>query len=517
MRYLISLFVTILITNAIAKDISADQVKVAYTYNFLKHTQWPDESKFSEYDLLVVSKNESLKNMFLMLSSRKLLNDKRIHITFYDGKTPPKGIEAVYVDDENAALYEKFFYAYEFDNVLLISDDFKDRRKVLINLVQNGDMVTFEINKANILNRSLRISPDLVFLGGTEIDVAKLYKSSQDELKEQKEAIATLNKKIVEKTGELTSKMEALERQKKALEDQKLKLETQNLQIITQQQTIAEQNTSTRSLQQELESIRRNIERQKEQLATEERSIVEKEFILQQIINAHLDKQQEINRANTELEMLNRQIKTQKEKLVYKEGVITNQREMIGILLIFGSIIIILALYVIRQNRRLDELSQTDPLTGLFNRRAFLPKINDEIERFNRYGSPLSILLIDIDHFKTINDTLGHDKGDKVLKTVSALILSRVRKTDLSVRWGGEEFMILATGTGIENAIALAEDLRQSVESSDFDIDRTITVSIGVASAQSSQTADELVKAADIALYEAKESGRNRVVTFGEN
>lgn len=514
MNYLFGLIVLLMSVAVSAKEINADQVKVAYTYNFLKHTEWPDESKLGEYNLLVVSKNESLKSMFSMLSSRKLLNDKKIRVTFYDGKTLPK-VQAVYVDQQSgaAAQVDKFFYAYESDPVLLISDEYKDRKKVLINLVQNGDIIGFEINKANILNRGLKISPDLVLLGGTEIDVAKLYKSSQDELKEQKEAVAGLNQKINEKNAELSAKLQALAKQKEALEQQQQKIDFQNSTISKQLENIARQANTIERQQSELDAIRDNILQQKKQLAIEEGNVNEKENILLLLLDAQQEKQGEINQAQGELQALNVEIQTQKKNLIRKEEVITNQREMIGVLLLLGGIIVFLAVYVVRQNRRLDELAQTDSLTGLLNRRAFLPKFEEEIDRFGRYGSPLTVLLIDVDFFKSINDTLGHNAGDQVLKGIADILMGQTRKTDLCVRWGGEEFLVLARETDINRAAALAENLRHKVETHDFGFDRQVTVSIGVAAACMQCNADSMVHEADNALYSAKRKGRNRVET----
>ncbi len=513
MKVLVWLFLISSLTLLEAREVNAEQVKVAYTYNFLKHTSWPNETRLNEYHILVVSKNESLKNLFMMLSSRKLLNEKKIRVSFYDFKILPKGIQALYVDEASAPLYEKLFDGYESDNVLFISDGYKDRKKVMINLVESNGIVTFEINKPNLLNRSLKISPDLVLLGGSEIDVARLYKSSQDELREQKEAVTILNRKIAEKNGELTAKITAIEKQKSALAEQQAKIDLQNATIAEQFRNITAQSQTIRAQQSELESIRRSIDAQKRQLATDEKKIRESEMILAHLLKSHHEKQQEINRARSELETLNGRIEHQKANLVQQEGVITTQREMIGTLLFLGLIIVVLAVFVFKQNRRLNELSHTDPLTGLLNRRAFVPKIEHEMDKFDRYGTPLSILLIDVDYFKTINDTLGHDQGDSVLKTLSQLMRDLTRRTDLCVRWGGEEFMILAAATPAEEALKMGDKLRDAIGRHDFAIGRAVTVSIGIATSQKGENGETLIRNADEALYRAKKSGRNRVVS----
>ncbi len=377
----------------------------------------------------------------------------------------------------------------------------------MINLTQNGNMITFEINKPNLINRSLMISPDLILLGGTEIDVAKLYKSSQNELKEQKETISELNKKIKERNIELSEKISAIELQKQGLIEQQLKIDSQNGIIAQQLQSINDQQNTITS--QQAEAIHKNIDLQKEQLRIGEKQVTEKADAFTLLFKSHQDKQDEITKANEELEQLNIEIKKQNENLVKKEGVISTQKGVIAILLVLFAVIIVLVHRVVKQNGLLNALSQTDPLTGLYNRRVLMDKLHNEVQKYNRYETPLSILFMDVDHFKKINDTYGHDKGDRVLKLIASLMNQHTRDTDICVRWGGEEFMILAINTDLENSIKLAEHFRSIVEKFDFHLETNVTVSIGIASMQKAQDKEELIKLADNALYKAKASGRN--------
>ncbi|MTW21964.1 transporter substrate-binding domain-containing diguanylate cyclase [Allochromatium palmeri] len=162
-------------------------------------------------------------------------------------------------------------------------------------------------------------------------------------------------------------------------------------------------------------------------------------------------------------------------------------------------------------NRQLEVLSTTDQLTGVANRRKFAESMAQERVRAERYGSAVSLIIADIDHFKTINDSLGHDAGDRVLIKFAQLFVHKSRRCDLVVRWGGEEFLMLCPQTDLESATKLAELLRQRVAESDFGIERSITSSFGVAQYQTSETINALVARADLALYRAKEEGRNRV------
>ncbi|MDR1912493.1 MAG: diguanylate cyclase [Helicobacteraceae bacterium] len=155
--------------------------------------------------------------------------------------------------------------------------------------------------------------------------------------------------------------------------------------------------------------------------------------------------------------------------------------------------------------------SQTDMLTGIMNRLKINELLHMEIDRAERYDQDLSVALLDIDHFKAVNDTYGHLVGDQTLKTLAQILTTRTRKTDFAARWGGEEFLLVLTNTQEEWAVRKMNQLREIVETHDFGSAPKITVSIGVASYHAGDTLESLVGRADVALYLAKESGRNRV------
>ena len=167
-----------------------------------------------------------------------------------------------------------------------------------------------------------------------------------------------------------------------------------------------------------------------------------------------------------------------------------------------------------RQADRLYELSTSDSLTRLRNRRAFEERLQEEFARAIRHASPLSILLVDVDRLKALNDRHGHRVGDEALSRVAAAIRSGSRAMDVSARWGGDEFALLAPDTGREEALHLAERVRVLVAES-WEAARAITVSVGVVTKDAlRRVADPevLMRAADVALYEAKRQGRNRIV-----
>jgi two-component system, cell cycle response regulator len=159
-------------------------------------------------------------------------------------------------------------------------------------------------------------------------------------------------------------------------------------------------------------------------------------------------------------------------------------------------------------------LATTDSLTGVANRREFSSILASEVDRAKRYGTPLSLIMYDIDYFKRVNDTFGHNIGDYVLQTLISLVQENIRANDVSARWGGEEFMVLMPQSDIEAARAAAEKLRLAIAEHQFDKVGRLTVSFGVAEFEPQDDLNSLLKRVDDALYLAKERGRNRVETL---
>jgi diguanylate cyclase (GGDEF)-like protein len=158
----------------------------------------------------------------------------------------------------------------------------------------------------------------------------------------------------------------------------------------------------------------------------------------------------------------------------------------------------------------------TDPLTGLFNRLKFDQTLSIEMSRSSRYGTPMCLVLYDVDHFKEVNDTYGHQIGDKVLMQLSRVVSSGIRDCDVLARWGGEEFVLMLPGCDAQMGHAAVEKLRTVVTQVSFDIVGNVTCSFGVAECADGDTAETLIARADDALYRAKVKGRNRVETIAQ-
>lgn len=166
---------------------------------------------------------------------------------------------------------------------------------------------------------------------------------------------------------------------------------------------------------------------------------------------------------------------------------------------------------LVAQNVQLEALSVTDRLTGLFNRLRLDQSLEDELQRYLRFDVPFALLLIDVDHFKTVNDAHGHAVGDQVLQQFAAILGGSTRAVDLVGRWGGEEFLVVCRETQETGAMALAEKLRQDVAAFAFPVVGQRTASFGVTSVCAGDTVARMMARADAALYRAKAAGRNRV------
>lgn len=163
-------------------------------------------------------------------------------------------------------------------------------------------------------------------------------------------------------------------------------------------------------------------------------------------------------------------------------------------------------------NRRLDKLATFDMLAGVNNRRKFEMDIVTAVEKKEKYNSPFSIIMFDIDHFKQINDQFGHKMGDVILQEMASIVKRTLRESDRLFRWGGDEFVILLQETALKNAYKAAEKVRKTVEAYDFQVENTkITISLGVGEYMGESGIDQFLSGVDNALLKAKSGGKNRV------
>jgi len=163
-------------------------------------------------------------------------------------------------------------------------------------------------------------------------------------------------------------------------------------------------------------------------------------------------------------------------------------------------------------NGKLEKMATVDTLTGAYNRRKFDDDLNSIIKNKEKYDIPFSVIFLDIDYFKTINDRFGHKMGDRVLQCISRLVSETIRITDRLFRWGGEEFIVILPEANLESAKNVAEKIRNIIQYHDFGIGQKITISLGVGEYKLYENIDQIIVRVDEALLQAKSEGKNRVV-----
>ena len=161
---------------------------------------------------------------------------------------------------------------------------------------------------------------------------------------------------------------------------------------------------------------------------------------------------------------------------------------------------------------QISALATYDPLTRLYNRSSLTNRIEDEMARVKRTKDTFTIIYLDVDNFKSMNDRFGHETGDRVLQKLSELLVENVRRNDAVGRWGGEEFLVCLPHTDHDEGMIVAEKLRQAVATEDFEIGESVTCSFGLTVYEEGETIDTLIARADEHLYHAKAEGKNRVL-----
>ena len=200
--------------------------------------------------------------------------------------------------------------------------------------------------------------------------------------------------------------------------------------------------------------------------------------------------------------------------IALKLPTITSSFAMLSSLLMCASLAYVFALLTHRQQQLLQSIAVQDPLTQLGNRRAMDEELRLSIEDCARNQTPATLIVLDLDFFKMVNDKFGHNLGDVVLVDLANLLKKRIRKTDRAFRFGGEEFVVLTRNTALKEALIIAEQLRAQTEAELKDPDGALTASFGCAQLHPDETADEWFERADKAVYQAKQQGRNCVVAL---
>jgi len=355
----------LLLQPAVAQQLKREEITSAYIFNFAKNIEWQKEERISEFHFLIISDDNAINREMLNLSASEKLKGKPIRITISESDAIPKDVQLIFITRGLKDLSVPVFRHIEGKNILLITDGFEDKRIVMINLIETKDKtIKFEINKANIINHGLKVLPDMVLLGGTEIDVAKLYKESQDTLRIEEGKIADLQQHLVSLNVQI--------------ENTHKEIDKQNLLIAQQNQDILRQQNQ--------------LEMQRDTLSKQTALLYKSQHILKQQQKEFENGKAILSNQQAKIDNQNASILKQKKVLEEQDVIIAGQKNIqrfliLIIILVLGLSYTIYRSYISKQlsNKQLQEQEkQIKKLNqDLLERAAALETANKELEAFS--------------------------------------------------------------------------------------------------------------------------------------
>lgn len=500
--------------NAAEVELTLSESKAHYTYEIVKQILWPNEKDINHFKIGFVGSDKSVYRAFQERVATKVRGKTFSIESFNEHVFESGGYNLIYIVDNRRSLNEELFKRSV--NVLIITDGRVNDEFRLINLLENRDQIRIRFNRENLIERGFSISANLLAFAGTKEDLTEELIERESSLKKLLSEVAQKEKELAELNRQLDENSQLLISAEKEIKDNNF--------------TIAKNQKQLETLRNEIESstqsIRKNIQdinNQKALIKVKQQEIQEKEQTVASLLNSIEENKQILQEQVGKIQL-------QRDMIINKNETITEQREWLVGILIVSSVFIFMS-YVLwktnglrkkanlelkQLNTRLYELATTDDLTSLYNRRYFLETTQKELFREQRNYSRSVLLMIDIDRFKSVNDTYGHPMGDEAIRSVAQILKQGMRKYDIVGRLGGEEYAMLLMDCNLEQGTDIARRLCEQVAKHDIVCDNVtinITVSIGLSELDvNDEKIEQAINRADKALYAAKEAGRNQVV-----
>ncbi|MBL4940168.1 MAG: DUF4154 domain-containing protein [Colwellia sp.] len=494
--------------------LTLDDGKAHYILEIMKHITWPNEDQLTHFNIALLGQDKNLLNALNNKVSR-IIRGKSILITQLShlNKTD-HGFEIIFVNRNKLSLIADINKKQ--GNTLIISDGKTNNKNLMVGLFVAGKTITLTVNRENLMKRGFKISDQLLDFAGTKADL-------KEQLKDRKSA---LNKVL----SDAKTQEEQLLKLTKALTKNKRELQQIQTDLVKQNSLLVDAQTQRNKLKNSEQSIKLELTHKKNELLKQQILITEKEEETkkqqQKLQQLNLAIEQNENRLSQQINKL----KQQSEIIERKEEKISGQRKFLYLSIAVTFVILLLSFLVLRisylrkqvnielahLNEQLYEHATTDDMTKLFNRRHFLELAQRELKQLQRTKSMGAVLMIDIDHFKKINDNHGHAAGDHALIKVANVLKSNLRDYDIVGRVGGEEFAMFLPNCQIDIATQIAERIRKEMADLAIlfqQVPIKLTISIGVTAKLADESSiDNMLYRADKALYQAKNSGRNAVV-----
>jgi len=499
-----------------------DDGKAHYIIEAIKHITWPNEDQIHHFNLVLLGGN---KNLLTALNNKanSVIRGKSISITQLEELSKADGnIDVVFVSRHKSSLIPEINDKYK--NVLIISEGSADKQNlIMVGLLTVRKNIKLSVSRENLIKHGFKVSNGLLGFAGTKADL-------REQLKDRESSLNKVLDDVKVKENQLRELNTSLKQNKEEL----LIIQSD---LIEQSSLLSDAQTQLNHAQTQLSTLKSNKEAIIIELASNKSSLLEQQNLLLKKETEQTQQQQRLEQLNLNIKeaekKLNQQVselQQQSNIIELKEEKITGQRQLLYITIALALIMLLLKVVVLRDSRirkqankelaklneQLYELATTDDMTTLFNRRHFLELAQRELNQLQRTKSLGAVLMIDIDHFKKINDEHGHAAGDQALIGVANILKENLRSYDIVGRIGGEEFSMFLPNSDIDTATQIAERIREKIADLSTSFQQTsikLTISIGLTAIKEDENSiDSVINRADKALYQAKSSGRNTVV-----
>lgn len=382
----------------------ADRAKImaAYVVNFSKYTVWPDEDKLTEFNIAVVTDDREVKKEFGDLAGKRKIKDKPVNISFHSGLPNLKKIQLVLITQKKTDLLLEIYENIGTSPVLIVSEGYKDKRNVMINIFETTGQLQFEVNKANIINQKLSIDPEILLAGGTEIDVAALYRAAQFNLRSQQKTLDRLTDSINSLNSEIKLSVNRIQKLQ-------TEMDNQNLEIGKQKKLLSAYDQKTDSLQKYIEKQWAVLKIQQDSVDLKNKVLINQQNnINNQLVE--LDKLEEVLVAKqSQIEELNNEIDSKNASLGNQSETILKQRQILYLLIIIGILTIFLGfsiLIALISNRRKSKSLASKNLE-IEQKLHELNQLNEKLKNADQYKS---IFLASMSHeLRTpLNSIIGY-------------------------------------------------------------------------------------------------------------
>lgn len=410
--------------SSFAQQLQRHEVITAYLYNFAKSVQWQNETELSEFRFHIISGDEVLIDEMVSLAKVKTLRDKPIRITSSSGMSGIEKAQLVFVAKSSENRLIEIFDKIEGKNILLITEQFQDKRLIMINFIETSEKrLIFEINKANIINQKILITEDLILLGGTEIDVAELYKEGQQSLRELQKRTETLENNLVQLDKEITAQREQMEKQRRVIQEQQKIVRDRVALLKEREKQLDSLGSMIKEQKRILSSQALKLEKSEQELKTQLSRIKKQQIVLDEQSDEIEKQKSELQHGETLLKEQKVKIDTQEETLKEKVILIERQQTFLYLLIIISILTLLLAIAVYKGYRnkqiltkelelkveeRTKELSKSNELLTfeLSERKHAEDKLREREEQFRLISESVEdmIVMLDLDGKRIYNN-----------------------------------------------------------------------------------------------------------------